>query len=54
MQACFKKLDRKQIIKLSKVKYEYMFYKTKYQKNLIDIIIPVLDMRNSILKEQET
>ena len=49
-----KKLDRKQLIKLSKVKYEYMFSKTKYQKNLIDIIIPVLDMRNSILKEQET
>ena len=47
-----RKLDKKQIIKLSKVKYSYIFSNTKQQKKLIETIVPILDMRRSLLKEQ--
>ena len=48
-----KKLDKEQIVKLSKIKYNYIFSNTKHQKKVIESIIPILNIRHSLLKEQE-
>ena len=48
------KLNKKLIFDIAKVKYDYIFSNVKNQKKIMEVMIPVLDMRTNLLNKQKT